>query len=113
MITHLFAGVPVKELDSALDWYERFCARPPDNRPNLNEAVWQLVPSGLIYVVRDPDRAGSGLLTLIVDDLDAMVSGIAERGITPDAIDVLPAIARTAVITDPDRNRLTLAQLVG
>jgi hypothetical protein len=53
MITHLFAGLPVKDLDAALDWYERFCARPPDTRPNADEAVWQLVPSGLIYVVRD------------------------------------------------------------
>jgi hypothetical protein len=112
MITHLFAGLPVKDLDVALDWYERFCARPPDNRPNADEAVWQLVPFGLIYVVRDPDRAGSGLLTLIVNDLDAMVGDMAERGIAPETIEVLPAIASRAIITDPDQNRLTLAQLV-
>jgi hypothetical protein len=111
MVTHLFAGLPVSDLDAALDWYERFCARPPDNRPNADEAVWQLVPSGLIYVVRDEDRAGRGLLTLIVEDLDVMIGGLAERGITPHTVDVLPAIARRAVITDPDRNRLTLAQL--
>jgi hypothetical protein len=112
MITHLFAGVPVKDLTAALDWYERFCGRPPDNRPNPDEAVWQLVPFGLIYVVRDPDRSGSGLLTLIVDDLDAMIEEVAERGITPRTVDLLPAIARRAVITDSDRNRLTLAQLL-
>jgi catechol 2,3-dioxygenase-like lactoylglutathione lyase family enzyme len=111
MVTHLFAGLPVSDLDAALDWYERFCGRPPDNRPNPDEAVWQLVPSGLIYVVRDEDRAGRGLLTVIVDDLDVMIEGLADRGIAPRAVDVLPEIARRAVISDPDENRLTLAQL--
>jgi len=31
-ITHLFAGVPVSDLDAGLDWYTRFFGRPPDSR---------------------------------------------------------------------------------
>jgi hypothetical protein len=29
-ITHLFAGVPVSDLDAGIDWYMRFFGRPPD-----------------------------------------------------------------------------------
>jgi catechol 2,3-dioxygenase-like lactoylglutathione lyase family enzyme len=31
-ITHLFAGVPVSDLDASIDWYTRFFGRPPDMR---------------------------------------------------------------------------------
>jgi catechol 2,3-dioxygenase-like lactoylglutathione lyase family enzyme len=31
-ITHLFAGVPVSDLDASTDWYTRFFGRPPDSR---------------------------------------------------------------------------------
>ncbi len=30
----LFAGIPVAELDPAIDWWERFLGRPPDMTPN-------------------------------------------------------------------------------
>jgi phosphate/sulfate permease len=31
-ITHLFAGVPLSDLDAGIDWYTRFFGRPPDAR---------------------------------------------------------------------------------
>ena len=30
----LFAGIPVAELDPAIDWWERFLGRPADMTPN-------------------------------------------------------------------------------
>lgn len=110
-ISHVFSGIPATDFASAVVWYEKLLGRPPDNYPKQDEAVWQLTESGLIYVVADPQRAGHGLLTLIVDDLDAEVAELQMRGITPGDIETLPGTARRITITDPDGNSVALAQL--
>ncbi len=112
-ITECFAGIPVSEIGSARAWYERLLGRPPDMFPNDIEVVWQLAQSGWIYVVADQDRAGRGLLTLLVDDLDEQVADIARRGLAPGAIEVMSNGVRTAAITDPDGNRITFGQPPG
>jgi hypothetical protein len=40
-ITHLFAGVPVSDLDASIDWYTRFFGRPPDSRVG-EEILWEI-----------------------------------------------------------------------
>ena len=106
-VTELFAGVPVTDLAASLAWYERLLGSAPDFHPNDEEAVWRIA-GGWIYVVRDPDRAGRALLTLIVDDIDAHVAGIAARGLEIGAIE--GETLRTAAIEDPDGNRVTFAR---
>jgi catechol 2,3-dioxygenase-like lactoylglutathione lyase family enzyme len=103
----VFAGLPVADLEPALAWYERLLGGPPDMRPHEGEAVWQLADTALIYVVADPDRAGNGLLTVIVDDLDAL---LADCELQPDGIETLTA-ARKAVFSDPDGNSIAFAEL--
>jgi predicted enzyme related to lactoylglutathione lyase len=109
--THFFAGVPVGELGASLDWYERLFARPPDVVPNENEAVWHVVETGSIYVVRDAQRAGNALLTLIVDDLDQQLREFAGRGVATAGIVEVAGAGRTAAITDPEGNTITFAEL--
>jgi predicted enzyme related to lactoylglutathione lyase len=57
-------------------------------------------------------RAGRALLTVIVDDLDAQVAQLAERGLATDPIDTVPGVVRKAEIRDPDGNRITFGQPV-
>lgn len=113
MITHAFAGLAVAELDAALDWYERLLGRGPDSRPHAGEAVWELTSGGLLYVVRDQARAGSGLITLIVDDLDEVLSGVATRGLGAGEMTTLGSGERTARFTDPEGNLVTFGELPG
>ena len=54
----VFAGIPVEELEPALDWYER-SSGPPDLVPNESERMWRLTDGGWVYVVADAERAGS------------------------------------------------------
>ena len=108
-MNHVFAGVPVTDLQVGLAWWERLLGRPPDMRPNDDEACWQLTESGWIYVVRDADRAGKGLLTVLVDDLDADLAGIAARGIAVGEVTEIPGVRRTE-LTDPDGNRVQFGQ---
>jgi len=111
-INVLFAGVPVAELHAALAWYERLLGGPPDLVPNESERLWRVTDGGWVYVVEDVERAGGGLLTLIVDDLDAHLAELAGRGIEFGEIEAISEPTRKAVIADPDGNRITIGENV-
>jgi len=106
-----FSGIAVANLDRALDWYERLMGRPPDLRPHEGEAAWQLREGAWVYVVRDRDRAGHGLLTVIVDDLDRKLAEVSGREIAVDAIEELGGGVRKATVTDPEGNRISFGQV--
>jgi predicted enzyme related to lactoylglutathione lyase len=109
-VTYVFAGIPVTDRDAASGWYERLVGRPPDLVPNDDEAAWRMTGTGWIYIVVDADRAGSALHTLLVDDLDAFLAGLAGRGITTGPVAPVGDGVRSAHVTDPDGNRLQIGQ---
>jgi predicted enzyme related to lactoylglutathione lyase len=111
---HLFAGIAVADFDTALAWYARFMGRPADMVPHEREAVWQVTETGWVYIVADDAaRPGGGLLTLMVDDLDARIAAIAERGIETGRVAwVVPGEVRSVWITDPEGNRIQIAQVL-
>jgi predicted enzyme related to lactoylglutathione lyase len=111
-VNHLFAGIPVADYHAALAWYERLLGRPPDVVVHENEAMWQVASAGWIYVVGDVGRAGSALVTLLVDDLDAQIAELAERGLAVGAIEPLPG-ARKAAIFDPEGNTISFGEVPG
>lgn len=114
-VQQMFAGTAVADYDAALAWYERFMGRPPDFFPQEKEAVWQVTDSGWLYIVADDaTRAGAGLLTLMVDDLEDRVAEIAGRGIETGEIDwVVAGEVKSAWITDPEGNRIQIGQALG
>ena len=105
-VTHTFAGLPVSDYAAAYEWYVRLLGRPADMFPLEREAVWQLTPTSSVYVVQDSERAGSGLVTLAVDDLDAN-----EERLTADGLALTEqsggASPQRLVIEDADGNSLT------
>lgn len=105
----MFAGLPVADYRAAYEWYERLLGRGADMFPHDTEAVWRLTPNGAIYVVQDPDRAGSGLLTLALNDLDAHEGRLREAGLSFEELAAGDA-PRRLVVTDPNGNRLTFFQ---
>jgi predicted enzyme related to lactoylglutathione lyase len=111
-ITVLFAGIATGDYHSALPWYERLLGRPPDLIPHENEAAWQVAGMGWIYLVADTGRAGKALLTLIVHDLDDHLAQLAERGFVAGEIETLAGVGRKAVITDPEGNMITFAEVL-
>lgn len=110
-ITHVFAGIAVADYDGLRTWYERLFGRAPDMLPNDREAVWHVAEAGLVYVVADADHAGNAVLTLIVDELDDHLAGLAERGLVPAEVEVMPGVGRKAVFTDPEGNTIAFAGL--
>jgi catechol 2,3-dioxygenase-like lactoylglutathione lyase family enzyme len=111
-IEYVFAGMATADIAAARDWYERLFGRPPDLVPNDTEVCWQLAGAGWVYVVEDPARAGRGLLTLLVDDLDAVVAGLVDRGIEPGPIEAEGDAVRKSVVTDPEGSTIAFAQVV-
>ena len=108
-VTHTFAGLPVADYAASYDWYLRLFGRPADMFPHESEAVWRMTPNSSIYLVEDPARAGSGLVTLALDDLDAHERRLGERGVayTERASD---EAARRLVVKDIDGNTLAFFQ---
>ena len=111
-ITYVFAGLVVANRNQASAWYERLLGRPPDFLPNDAEAVWQVAGTASVYLLADPDRAGRGVMALVVDDLGASLAEIAGRGIVPGAIEEIPGAGRKAVITDPDGNAVSIVEIL-
>ena len=108
--THLFAGIRVADR-GAFGWYERFFGRPADRHPHDDEVVWQLTDSGLVYVVVDRPRAGNALVMIFIDDIDAAVAALAERGIAAGDVTVVGNGVRSVPVIDPDGNRIAFGQM--
>jgi catechol 2,3-dioxygenase-like lactoylglutathione lyase family enzyme len=109
-ISECFAGIPVADFEMAVPWYERLWGKPPDFYPRDEEAVWQITGHFWVYVVTDPQRAGNGLITLLVDDLDERIAQLTERGIDTGPVREMGPSVPGIAVTDPDGNRITFGQ---
>jgi hypothetical protein len=102
---HLFAGLRVLEFHAARPWYERLLGKQAFF-PHATEAVWTLAEDRSVYVVEHPDGAGNGVVTIFLDDLDARVVAIADRGLKPDDHETYANGVRKVIYRDPDGNEL-------
>jgi catechol 2,3-dioxygenase-like lactoylglutathione lyase family enzyme len=102
----LFAGIPVADLERAKDFYGRLLGQEPSFLPNDQEAVWTLEEQRHVYVVLDAERAGGGLVTLFVEDLEARLAQIAARGIEPATDETYSNGVRKVTYEDEDGNEV-------
>ena len=105
MTLALFAGICVSDYDAARAWYERLLGEP-SFLPHDTEAVWELAEQCSIYVVLEPENAGHARHTVFVDDLDAVVSEVASRGLEPDERETYSNGVRKTTYRDPDGNAI-------
>ena len=103
--THLFAGLAVPDFKGACDWYERLFGSPPALLPRDGEAVWHATSSASVYVTADRARAGNGLLTVAVKNLDTQRADLARRKV-PVEESAEPTGMRTLIANDPDGNTI-------
>jgi catechol 2,3-dioxygenase-like lactoylglutathione lyase family enzyme len=105
MSLHLFAGLRVRDFDAARAWYDRLLGEPTFF-PHATEAVWTLAEGRSVYVVEDAAGAGSSVVTVFLDDLDAHLAAIAARGLEPDERVTYTNGVRKALYRDPDGNEV-------
>jgi catechol 2,3-dioxygenase-like lactoylglutathione lyase family enzyme len=108
MSLHLFAGLRVRDFQAARGWYERLLGKPTFF-PHATEAVWTLADDRSLYVVEHADGAGSSVVTIFLDDLDAQLAAIAARGLKPDEQETYSNGTRKVIYHDPDGNELGFA----
>ncbi|WP_141585853.1 VOC family protein [Actinomadura sp. WMMA1423] len=106
MSLDLFAGIPVTDYAAARPWYERLFGGEPSFLPNDVEAVWKVADHRYVYIVQDPERAGNALVLSFVDDLDARVAAVAERGITPAKREEYDGVAKV-IFRDAEGNEIS------
>jgi catechol 2,3-dioxygenase-like lactoylglutathione lyase family enzyme len=109
-ITHLWAGVPVSDLDAAVDWYTRFFGRDPDMRAG-DEILWDVDEHACLFIEPDAARAGAGRMTLGATGLDALLARLADAGIGHEPVETYGNGVRHVDVPDPDGNRIAFAEL--
>lgn len=107
----LFAGVATAEVEAAMPWYEALLGRRADIVVNVDEVMWRIREGGWLYLVRDPGRAGHGLVTVAVADLDRTLAEIAARGLDVPSIETIEGAGRKAPIVDPEGNTIALIEI--
>lgn len=107
-IEHLLAVVAVSDLTASRQWYISLFGREPDNDPMPTLTEWQVVPQGWVQVFVDPELAGSSLLNLAVDDLDAHIAELSGRGVQCGSVVEADNGVRLSTVTDPDGNTIGL-----
>ena len=105
MSLHLFAGLRVRDFQAARPWYERLLGEVTF-LPHATEAVWTLAEDRSVYIVEHPEGAGTSVVTVMVEDLDAQVAEIAGRGLEPDERATYSNGVRKVLYRDPDGNEL-------
>jgi predicted enzyme related to lactoylglutathione lyase len=107
-ISKVYAVTSAKNLDKSQEWYSQLFGRSPDLHPMAEVHEWYFGNGG-VQLVADPKRAGSSMLTLIVDNLESSRSTLQLRGLVIGSASSSD-FATIAQITDPDGNTITLAQ---
>lgn len=108
-ITHLYAGVPVSDLDASIDWYTRFFGKPPDFRAG-EEILWEIDERAWLFIEPNAAQAGTGRITLSVTGLDALLERLATQRIEHEAIETYSNGVRHVKIPDPDGNAIAFAE---
>jgi catechol 2,3-dioxygenase-like lactoylglutathione lyase family enzyme len=108
-ITHLFAGVPVSDLEAGIDWYTRFFGRPPDMRVG-EEMLWEIDEHAWLFIEPNAARAGAGRITLSVNGLDGLLERLATQRIDHEPIETYSNGVRHVNVPDPDGNAIAFAE---
>ena len=108
-IENAIASLAVRDLASAVAWYEALIGRSPDSTPMPEVAEWKFPRGGWLQVYQLSDRAGSGSCTLAVSDIEEIVARVKSLGI--DASERSSgAQVKTLMIVDPDGNHIAFAE---
>jgi predicted enzyme related to lactoylglutathione lyase len=109
MIRNVLASVAVRDLNSAMKWYESLLGRPADSRPMSEVAEWKFEGGGWLQVYQLPERAGSGSFTLSVNNLQDEVRKVRALGIDTSRQTSSDKV-NTLMIADPDGNHIAFAE---
>ena len=107
-ITNAIASVAVRDLNTAIKWYEPLLSKPP-TRPMPEVAEWSFERGGWLQVYQLPKRAGSCSCTLAVSNIEEEVARLKKMNIDTSHRTSTEKV-KTLMIKDPDGNSIALAE---
>ena len=108
-IDNAIASVAVKDLKSAVQWYQSLFGRRADSTPMPEVAEWEFPRGGWLQVYELPDRAGNCSFTLAVSDIEEIVAHVKRLGVDTSQRSAGEQV-KTLMIVDPDGNHIALAE---
>jgi catechol 2,3-dioxygenase-like lactoylglutathione lyase family enzyme len=110
-INNALASVAVKDLEAAVQWYEKVLGRGPDSKPMPGLAEWRFAGGGWLQVYALPERAGSCSCTLTSADVTIEAMRLEKRGVSTG----LQAGKQIEMfmVKDPDGNSIAFTQAAG
>lgn len=109
-VSHVLAGLAVRDLDAAVEWTTRLLGRDPDARPMEGLVDWHFAPSGTLQLVLDPEHAGGSLVTLEVDDIATVQAELADRDIDLRFDATTSSKVKFGQVRDLDGNSVTFVE---
>jgi predicted enzyme related to lactoylglutathione lyase len=110
-IDNALASVAVRDLASAMKWYEAVLGRVADSKPMQGLAEWRFPRGGWLQVYQLPERAGNGSFTLAVSDIDEVAARVEKLGIDASQRSSSEQV-KTLMIIDPDGNHIAFAEAI-
>lgn len=107
MALDLFGGISVSDYAAAVEWYTKLLGAPPSFLPNDIEAVWEVGEHQYLYIEVVPEHAGHAQHTLFVEDFEARIQAISERGIEPAKRETYENGVRHVTYYDPEGNEIS------
>jgi catechol 2,3-dioxygenase-like lactoylglutathione lyase family enzyme len=108
-ITHLFAGVPVSDLDASIDWYTR-SSGDPQTVASGRRSSGRSTNTPRSSSSRTRRGAGAGRITLAVAGLEALLERLAAQRIEHEPIETYSNGVRHVDVPDPDGNTIAFAE---
>lgn len=108
-IAEIFAVACVTDMERSVDWYTRLIGRAPDDRPMEGLVQWRVGNGAGLQLVLDGKRSGSSLITIVTPEMDLARKRLAAASLELEP-DIQGDFGVLAQISDPDGNRLTLAE---
>ena len=105
----LYAAVYVGDMQHASAFYARLLGREPDDKPFDTLVQWRFAGAKGIQLFQDAAKAGRGVMTIVVPDLEALKAALSGEGIAVGDFKE-GNFGKIAHVTDPDGNVVTLAE---
>ena len=112
-ITSVTVGLPVTQLDQAIEWYRQLLGKLEEISPT--EGIWeaQVTPSFWIQLFEhEPDTASSKVVNFETEDIELSHKLALSLGVEVGEIETVPQTVRFFEFCDPFGNQLSFHQLL-
>ncbi len=105
----IFAVACVTDMERSVAWYARLMGPAPDDRPMEGLVQWRSASGAGLQLVLEVEKSGSSLITIVTREMDLVRAQLAAATLQLEP-NIQGDFGIIAQISDPDGNRVTLAE---